>query len=42
VIVDDSERKRREQQIAEMQLELARRADEAEAATAPRAPSWPT
>ena len=32
VIVDDSERKRREQQIQAMQLELARRADEAEAA----------
>ena len=32
VIVDNSERKRREQQIHEMQLELARRADEAEAA----------
>ncbi len=33
VLVDDSGRRRREQQIAEMQVELARRADEAEAAS---------
>ena len=32
-MVDNSERKAREQQIAQMQAELARRADEAEAAT---------